>query len=154
MSTIDALVGPFDPPPYPYDRLDRLKPVCAAFDGGLVDLSIGTPFDAPPAGVVKALGASDAERSYPPSAGTVEYRTACHNWMVRRLGVEVPIDQIAAAVGTKEFVASLPDTVNASVCLRYPDPDTSVPPPASPGAPVNNAKYNVDGAVYALFVKT
>ena len=124
MSIIEALVGPFDPPPYPYDRLDRLKPVCEAFDGGLVDLSIGTPFDAPPAEVVKALGASDAERSYPPSAGTVEYRTACHNWMVRRLGVEVPIDQIAAAVGTKEFVASLPRFMR----LMNPDRDTVLYP--------------------------
>ena len=98
MTVIEALTGPFDPPPYPYDRLNRLKPVCEAFDGGLVDLSIGTPFDAPPAAVVEALATSNAERSYPPSAGTVEYRTACHNWMARRLGVEVPIDQIAAGI--------------------------------------------------------
>ena len=33
----------FVPPPYPYDRLDRFKPLADRLDGGLVDLSIGTP---------------------------------------------------------------------------------------------------------------
>jgi len=44
--------------------------------------------------------------------------------MVRRLGVEVPIDQIAAAVGTKEFVASLPRFMR----LMNPDRDTVLYP--------------------------
>ena len=127
MTVIEALTGPFDPPPYPYDRLNRLKPVCDAFDGGLVDLSIGTPFDAPPAAVIEALATSNAERSYPPSVGTVEFRTACHHWMVRRLDVEVPIDQIAAAVGTKEFVASLPKFLR----LMHPERDTVLYPAVS-----------------------
>ena len=33
--------------------------------GGVVDLSIGTPYDPPPAAVVEALGSSGAERGYP-----------------------------------------------------------------------------------------
>lgn len=127
MTVTEALTGAFDPPPYPYDRLNRLKPVCDAFDGGLVDLSIGTPFDPPPAAVIAALGASGAERSYPASAGTLDYRTACSNWMSRRLGVDVPIDQIAAAVGTKEFVASLPGFMK----LMHPDRDTVLYPAVS-----------------------
>ena len=44
----------FVPPPYPYDRLNRLKPVTDAHSGGTVDLSIGTPFDPPPAAVIEA----------------------------------------------------------------------------------------------------
>jgi len=127
VTVTEALAGPFRPPPYPYDRLNRLKPVCEAFDGGLVDLSIGTPFDPPPQAVIDALGASGAERSYPPSVGSVEYRTACGNWMQRRLGVEVPIDQIAAAVGTKEFVASLPGLLR----LMTPKRDTVLYPAVS-----------------------
>ena len=127
MTVIEALTGPFDPPPYPYDRLNRLKPVCEAFDGGLVDLSIGTPFDAPPAAVVEALATSNAERSYPPSVGTVEFRTAAHDWMARRLGIDVPIDQIAAAIGTKEFVASLPRFMK----LMNPSRDTVLYPAVS-----------------------
>jgi len=57
----------FVPPPYPYDRLDELLAVAAAHDGGVIDLSIGTPCDPPPAAVVEALGHSDTERGYPPS---------------------------------------------------------------------------------------
>ena len=41
----------FVPPPYPYDRLDRFKPLADRLDGGLVDLSIGTPIDPPPRAV-------------------------------------------------------------------------------------------------------
>ena len=124
MTVTEALSGPFEPPPYPYDRLNRLKPLCEAFDGGLVDLSIGTPFDAPPESVIQALASSGTERSYPASAGTPEYRTACANWMRRRLGVDVPIDQVAAAVGTKEFVASLPGLLK----LMTPTRDTVLYP--------------------------
>ena len=127
MTVIEALEGPFDPPPYPYDRLNRLKPVCEAFDGGLVDLSIGTPFDPPPAAVIEALATCNAERSYPPSAGTVVYRTDCRNWMSRRLGGDIAIDQIAAAIGTKEFVASLPRFMR----LMRPDRDTVLYPAVS-----------------------
>jgi succinyldiaminopimelate transaminase len=123
----EALSGPFEPPPYPYDRLNRLKPVCEAFDGGLVDLSIGTPFDAPPESVIKALAGSGTERSYPASAGTPEYRRACTDWMRRRFGVDVPIDQVAAAVGTKEFVASLPGLLK----LMTPTRDTVLYPAIS-----------------------
>ena len=43
----------FVPPPYPYDRLNRLLPITDAHDGGTVDLSIGTPFDPPPAAVIR-----------------------------------------------------------------------------------------------------
>jgi len=127
MNVTEALTGPFEPPPYPYDRLNRLKPICEAFDGGLVDLSIGTPFDPPPQSVIDALASSGTERSYPPSIGSVEYRTACSNWMQRRLGVEVPIDQIAAAVGTKEFVATLPGLLR----LMTPSRDTVLYPAIS-----------------------
>lgn len=124
MTVTEALTGPFEPPPYPYDRLDRLKPVCEAFDGGLVDLSIGTPFDPPPDAVIAALAESGTERSYPPSIGNPAFRASCRNWMGRRLGVDVPVEQIAAAVGTKEFVASLPGFMK----LMRPGRDTVLYP--------------------------
>ena len=60
----------FVPPPYPYDRLDRLVPVAAVHPGGVVDLSIGTPCDPPIDAVIAALSTSNAERGYPPSIGT------------------------------------------------------------------------------------
>ena len=74
-------IQPFVPPPYPYDRLDDLKALGAALPGGLVDLSIGTPCDPPPSGVIEALARSGAERGYPPSIGSVAYREAAAGWM-------------------------------------------------------------------------
>ena len=114
----------FVPPPYPYDRLDRLQPVGAAFDGGVVDLSVGTPCDPPPAAVVAALSTSDSERGYPPSIGTPELRGAVQRWIGRRFDVDVPVTQIGACVGPKEFVGTLPQWLR----LRTPDRDTVLYP--------------------------
>jgi succinyldiaminopimelate transaminase len=121
-------VTAFELPPYPYDRLDPLKAVAAAHDGGVVDLSIGTPFDPPPAAVIEALGSSGAERGYPPSIGTPLYREAAAGWLARRLGVAVdPGTEIAACIGTKEFVVSTP----AYLKLRTPERDTVLYPSIS-----------------------
>ncbi len=117
----------FQPPPYPYDRLDRLKPLAAGHEGGLVDLSIGTPCDAPPAEVVAALASSGAERGYPSSVGTPAFREAAAGWMRRRLGVDVPVTDIAACIGTKELVTALPQWLH----LRDPGRDTVLYPAVS-----------------------
>ena len=94
--------------PYPYDRLGRLRAVAEQHAGGCVDLSIGDPCDPPPPAAVEALGGSGTERSYPNSMGTPAFRQAAAGWLARRFGVEVPAEQVAACVGTKELVASLP----------------------------------------------
>lgn len=116
--------GGFVPPPYPYDRLNEAKAAASAFDGGIVDLSIGTPFDPPAPAVVAALATSDAERGYPASIGTMPLREAAVGWMARRFGVDVPLECVAACVGTKEFVAG----VVAYLRLRTPDRDTVLVP--------------------------
>ena len=117
----------FVPPPYPYDRLDRLVPAAEAHPGGVVDLSVGTPCDPPPGAVVEALATSDTERGYPPSIGTPELRTAAQAWLHRRFAVDVPVADVAACVGTKEFVATLPQWLR----LRTPDRDTVLYPAVS-----------------------
>jgi succinyldiaminopimelate transaminase len=120
-------VKPWTPPPYPYDRLDPIKAKADAHDGGAVDFSIGTPSDAPPRFVIEALATSNAERGYPPSIGTVAFRTAATEWMKRRFGVTVAASDVGACVGTKEFVASLPQYLR----LRRPDRDTVLYPAVS-----------------------
>ena len=117
----------FVPPPYPYDRLDRLVPLADAHAGGVVDLSVGTPCDPPPAAVLEALATSDSERGYPPSIGTPELRTAAQAWIGRRFDVSVPLADVAACVGTKEFVATLPQWLR----LRTPERDTVLYPAIS-----------------------
>ena len=111
---------PFVPPPYPYDRLDALAKVAAKHAGGVIDLSIGTPCDPPTAAVVAALSSSNSERGYPASIGSEPLRKAAHDWMQRRFAIDVPLGQIAACVGSKEFVATTPQYMK----LRRPDRDT------------------------------
>jgi len=115
---------PFVPPPYPYDRLAELVRVAEGHDGGAVDLSVGTPCDPPPAAVAEALARAEAARGYPPSIGTAAYRQAAADWMARRLGAPVSPDAVAACVGTKELVASVPHLLR----LRRPDRDTVLHP--------------------------
>ena len=114
----------FVPPPYPYDRLNEAKAAASAFEGGIVDLSIGTPFDPPPAAAVAALSTSAAERGYPASIGSKQFREAAAGWMARRFGVDVPVDSLAACVGTKELVANVVGWLR----LRTPDRDTVLYP--------------------------
>lgn len=115
------------PPPYPHDRLKGLIPAAERLPGGLIDLSIGTPCDPPPAGVVEALGGSGSERGYPPSIGTDAYRDAARSWLAARFGVEVGPGEVAACVGAKEFVAGLPHLLR----LRDPGRDTVLYPEIS-----------------------
>jgi succinyldiaminopimelate transaminase len=113
----------FRPPPYPYERLDRLKPL-AKHEGGLVDLSIGTPCDPPAEAVRRALADSDTERGYPSSIGSPAFRNAACGWMDRRLGARVDPTAVAGCIGTKEFVGTLPGWLK----LRTPARDTVLHP--------------------------
>jgi succinyldiaminopimelate transaminase len=114
----------FVPPPYPYERIDRFKPLGERFEGGLVDLSIGTPCDPPPAAVITALASSDSERGYPQSPGSAALREAVSAWIDRRFEIDVPARHVAACIGTKEFVGTLPQWLK----LRRPDRDTILYP--------------------------
>ncbi|MDZ7678071.1 MAG: aminotransferase class I/II-fold pyridoxal phosphate-dependent enzyme [Acidimicrobiales bacterium] len=117
----------FVPPPYPYDRLDGLKAVAAAHEGGVIDLSIGTPCDPPPDAVVAMLAGSGAERGYPPSIGTAAFREAAAAWLERRLGAVVEPSAVGACIGTKELVAGIPQWLK----LRTPARDTVLYPAIS-----------------------
>jgi succinyldiaminopimelate transaminase len=117
----------FVPPEYPFDKLAPLQAICEQHEGGMVDLSVGTPCDPPPAIVLEALATSGAERGYPASIGSVALRQAASDWFGRRLGVDVGPKQIAACIGTKELVAGLPHWLK----LRTPDRDTVLHPAVS-----------------------
>ena len=117
------LVG-FEPPPYPYDRLDAYQKLASAHEGGIVDLSIGTPCDPPPQAVIDALAGSNSERGYPASIGSEALRRSIARWMGRRFEIDVPISRIAACIGTKEFVATTPQFMK----LRRPNRDTVLYP--------------------------
>ncbi len=118
----------FRPPPYPHDRLAPLIERGAAHDGGLVDLSIGTPCDDPPQMVLAALVDATRARGYPPSIGSPGLREAIAGWAASFLGVVLDVDEhIGACVGTKELVAGLPHWLH----LRSPERDTVLYPELS-----------------------
>lgn len=121
----------FVPPEYPYDRLDEARKAAASHDGGVVDLSVGTPTDPPPHAVMAALAGDPsapdedrAARGYPTSAGSLALREAIRAWTATRLGAAVTVDDVAVCVGTKEFVATTPQWLR----LRSPDRDTVLYP--------------------------
>jgi len=122
-------VNGFVPPPYPYERLGEVIAIAGQHDGGAVDLSIGTPCDPAPPEVIAALSTVDGARTYPPSIGTPAFREAAARWIARRFpGVAVdPATELAACVGTKEFVASVPQYLH----LRDPSRDTVLYPAIS-----------------------
>ena len=136
MSTITphSTVG-FSPPPYPYDRLTALRERAVQRFGdlvqgstGIVDCSIGTPCDPPPDAVIEAEASSGTERGYPTSPGSRAYRHAAAGWLSRRFGAVVdPELELAACVGTKEFVASAAQYLR----LRSPGRDTVLYPSVS-----------------------
>ncbi|MGH9098344.1 MAG: aminotransferase class I/II-fold pyridoxal phosphate-dependent enzyme, partial [Acidimicrobiales bacterium] len=132
--TPGAAVG-FTPPPYPYDRLTAVRSRAVERFGevgegtsGIIDCSIGTPYDPPPEAVIEAVATSGTERGYPASNGSPAYRRAAAGWLSRRFGVTVDPDQeLAACVGTKEMVASTAQYLR----LRNPDRDTVLYPSVS-----------------------
>ncbi|MBV9822060.1 MAG: succinyldiaminopimelate transaminase [Actinobacteria bacterium] len=118
----------FVPPPYPYERLGEIKAIADRLPGGAIDLSVGTPCDPAPPAVIAALAEPGRAEGYPPSIGTPALRGAAADWMARRLGAKVDPDaEVAACVGTKEFVASVPQHLH----LRTPDKDTVLYPAIS-----------------------
>jgi succinyldiaminopimelate transaminase len=117
----------FAPPPYPYERLGRARALAEEHEGGVVDLSVGTPCDPPAPAVVAALASSGAERGYPASVGSRAFREAAAAWLDRTLRVEVPVESVLACVGTKEMVVSLPHWLR----LRSPERDTVLYPELS-----------------------
>ena len=117
----------FTPPPYPYERLDVLKKLAATHDGGPIDCSIGTPIDAPPQAVLEELAKGAGARGYPTSQGSPDFRSSAASWMQRRFGVTVSINDVAACIGTKEFVGTLAGYLH----LRSPERDTVLYPAIS-----------------------
>ncbi len=80
-----------------------------AFDGGVVDLSVGTPVDPTPEVVQQALCAAADAPGYPATIGRSDLRSACIDWLHRRFGVQ-GLDErhVLPTVGSKELIAALP----------------------------------------------
>ena len=118
----------FTPPAYPYERLDGVREIAAQFEGGPIDCSVGTPVDPPPDFVIAELARAVGARGYPASAGItrVSRQPRRAGWTDDSTSTVAPED-VAACVGTKEFVASLAGYLH----LRSPERDTVLYPAIS-----------------------
>jgi succinyldiaminopimelate transaminase len=96
-------------PQFPWDTLAPYAAQAAAFPGGLVDLSVGTPVDPTPLVVQEALAAAANAPGYPQTHGTPQLRDAVAAWFARRRDVPA-VDPAAVlpTIGSKELVAWLP----------------------------------------------
>ncbi len=117
-------------PEFPWDRLVPFAAIARAHEGGIVDLSVGTPVDPSPAVARDALVAASDAPGYPLTAGTVSLRTAIVEWLARRCGAVVPAEGVLPVIGTKELVALLPlllgapaESIVAHPALAYPTYD-------------------------------
>lgn len=110
----------FHPPPYPYERLGAIRAAAMERFGSVIDLSVGTPIDPPPAFVPSVLATSERERGYPPSFGTLDLRRSVTEWLHRRFGVVLDPNEVGATIGSKEFIVHLPSY------LKLRDPTRNV----------------------------
>jgi succinyldiaminopimelate transaminase len=94
-------------PDFPWDQLEPAKARAAAYPGGLVDLSVGTPVDPVPAPVRAALNAASDVPGYPLTAGSPSLRRAISAWVERACGAS-PGFGVLPTIGSKELVAWLP----------------------------------------------
>lgn len=98
-----------DLPEYPWQLMAPYKATAQTHPAGLVDLSIGAPVDPTPDVIQQALRAGTNWPGYPGAAGTNELRDAIAQWYHRRRSVKnLTRDNVAATVGSKEFIAWLP----------------------------------------------
>lgn len=94
-------------PDFPWDRLAPYAERARAHPDGVVDLSVGTPVDATPEVIRRALADAADAPGYPTTIGLPETRQAAVDWLARRCGAEgLGLDQVLPVIGTKEFIAS------------------------------------------------
>jgi succinyldiaminopimelate transaminase len=100
-------------PDFPWDGLAEHAARARAHEGGIVDLSVGTPVDPTPEVVRDALAAAADSPGYPVTIGLPETRRAAARWLERRFGVVGPradwaLDGVLPTIGSKELIGSLP----------------------------------------------
>ncbi|SHG33879.1 succinyldiaminopimelate transaminase [Streptoalloteichus hindustanus] len=96
-------------PEFPWDTLADQAARARRHEGGLVDLSVGTPVDPVPAVVREALASVADQPGYPATHGTPALREATVAALARRFGVTgLAADAVLPTIGSKELVAWLP----------------------------------------------
>ncbi|WP_304466266.1 succinyldiaminopimelate transaminase [Cryobacterium sp. N21] len=96
-------------PDYPWDQMVPFATQARQHQGGIVDLSIGSPVDATPDVVQQALRTSSDAHAYPQTVGTPALQQAIIAWYARRRGVTgLQPKNVLPTIGSKELVALMP----------------------------------------------
>lgn len=114
-------------PDFPWDSLAVAKATAAAYPGGIVDLSVGTPVDPTPEFARIALAQAADSPGYPQTAGTPALRAAISDYLARRWRVSVTSAATLPVIGTKELVAWLPTLLGLGPGDTVVYPETAYP---------------------------
>ena len=96
-------------PDFPWDRLGSHGDRARSHPKGIVDLSVGTPIDPTPEVIQAALKKAADSPGYPTTAGRVDTRQSCIDWLARRFGVTcLSLEAVLPVIGSKELIAALP----------------------------------------------
>lgn len=97
--------------PYLFAQIDKKRDALKAQGVDVISLGIGDPDMPTPTHIVDAMAEAirkPANHQYPDYAGSIEFRTACANFMKKRFGVTVdPKNEVLACIGSKEAIAHL-----------------------------------------------
>ena len=93
---------------FPWDLLAPYGERARSHPDGVVDLSIGTPVDATPDVVRRALADASDAHGYPQTYGTPALRQAVADWFARRRSATIDPAGVLPTVGSKELVGLLP----------------------------------------------
>jgi succinyldiaminopimelate transaminase len=96
-------------PEFPWDTLAEAKALAGSHQGGIVDLSVGTPVDPVAPLIQQALTAAASAPGYPATAGTPQLRESAVAALDRRYGITgLAESAVLPVIGTKELIAWLP----------------------------------------------
>lgn len=97
--------------PYLFAQIDAKRDALKAQGVDVISLGIGDPDMPTPKHIVDAMAEAirnPKNHQYPDYAGSIEYRTACAEWMKNRFGVELdPAREVLALIGSKEGIAHI-----------------------------------------------
>ena len=96
-----TLPRPLVLPDFPWDLLLPHKERARTHEGGICDLSVGTPVDPTPQFIRDALGEASDSHGYPTVIGTDEVRRAILTWAASRNMVVVGMGGVIPTIGSK-----------------------------------------------------
>lgn len=115
-------------PDFPWDRLVPVRATASQVDGGVCDLSVGTPVDSVPEVIQTALRAAADSPGYGTAHGTIELRETISSWLARVHGVTgIDPANIVPAIGTKELIAGLPSQLGIAAGRTIVIPELAYP---------------------------